>query len=370
MKKLKYFSLILLLIVISPLCIFLSGCGATPVNDIKAVYFDSNIYDEETGYAVFELDLNTPTTLACKTNPSGWQGTLVFNAINLNPTNAQYFDLDANSGVFTIMNTNYQPVEVQVLIYIQTAGSVESIEDRCIVRQKVYPNAIYLNEDRDTEATLYINSLGAQTLHIFGNFGGGVITELSETDYNFKVESSDISVITVPDSSRLKIRSLKSKIDDVDVTISLLNSKMEVIEGYVLTLHVKVVLPSSSSVATFEGYDDFIFDGDEITINIDDSFDTSIIGGSTYYNLKFEIELFSDQGISSDVYLDPEEYDITCTSNQERYRIIDNDNSIFQIRKPQNSDSLVVEVTIATSAINNSSNVYKMSFTIIFNFVG
>ena len=132
--------------------------------------------------------------------------------------------------------------------------------------------------------------------------------------------------------------------------------------------NVKVVLPASYSVATFEGYDNFIFDGDTVDITIDNTFDSSLVGNSYYYDLDFDVELFSNNGISNEVYLDKSEYEVICTSNQERYRIIDNENMVFQVRKPQNSNTLQVSVTIATTAINNANNVYKMSFVINFHF--
>lgn len=369
MKKFKLVLAILLFAIFSPAIVMLAGCGATPINNVKAVYFDTNLYDDDTGYAVFELDLNKPTILTCKVNPSGWNGELVFNAVNLSPTNANYFDLDAHSGQFTIINENYQTVEVQVLINIDVAGSIRTIEDRCYVKQKIYPSQIYFSKEKYTEQTIYINSLGAHSLHVYGNFGRGEINEISESEFNFKVISNDNSIINVPDSSRLKIYSQQSKIKEVDVEIYLLDTfGEEKGDKYHLTLHVIVVLPTSDSLATFEGYDSFIQNGDEIDITIDNTFDSSIIGGSTYYNLKFDFELFSTSGQSKQVYISSDEYTITCTSNQESYRNIDNENRIFQVRKPQNSNNLSIDITIATSANNVDKQVYKMSFKINFHF--
>ena len=48
MKKIKYIFFTLLLFFAAPLCLSLTGCGATPISEIKAIYFDSDIYDEKT----------------------------------------------------------------------------------------------------------------------------------------------------------------------------------------------------------------------------------------------------------------------------------------------------------------------------------
>ena len=99
MRRFKLVLAILLFALISPAFLTLVGCGATPVNDVKAVYFDSEIYDTN-GYAVFELDLYKPTILKTKINPSGWHGELIFNAINTSPTNAMNFDMEAHFHIY------------------------------------------------------------------------------------------------------------------------------------------------------------------------------------------------------------------------------------------------------------------------------
>ena len=57
-RKIKNLFLCFLMTILLPLTMILSGCGATPKNEVLGVAFDSMIYDEETGYAVFEVDKN------------------------------------------------------------------------------------------------------------------------------------------------------------------------------------------------------------------------------------------------------------------------------------------------------------------------
>ena len=405
MKKLKYLFLTLLFVFATPLCLMLTGCGPTPISDIKAVYFDSDMYDEATGYAVFELDYNVPTLLTYKINPSGWSGNVQFNAIKNGQDKAPYFDLNEATGEFTIMDkTAYQVTEVQILINVPVDGKMVQYLDTCIVKMKTYPTQIFVDENREVEKEIYLNAHGSCSLDVYGFFGyeplrdesgkiqldefdkiiytnTPIINQLSDNEYKFDLKCSDESVLEIPDPTRLTIHSLKDKIDEVIVVIKLLNSKGEPIEGFVLTYKIKIVLTASSSYATFEGYNSFILDGegygeedkDKIIINLNESFGIKKIGESDYYALDFRIGgLFSNSGVSNSVFLNPEVYEIVCTSNQESYRYIDNENSVFYIRKPKNIDKLgnelQVDVSIVTSANNKDGKVYKMSFCLTFRF--
>ena len=74
MNKLKRILVSLCLALLLPLGLVFTGCGATPSNEVRGVFFDSDYYDEETGYAIFELDQGRPTKLEYKVNPSSWSG--------------------------------------------------------------------------------------------------------------------------------------------------------------------------------------------------------------------------------------------------------------------------------------------------------
>lgn len=381
MNKMKHIILIFLLSLIAPLCFVITGCGATPIDDIQAVYFDSEIYDEETGYAVFELDYNVPTQLPYKVNPSGWSGMVAFNAQRIGQESAPYFDLDLETGVFKIIDEiNFKTTEVDIVINVISDGVTTQLKDTCIVKMKKYPLQLCVNEERQNKKDVYLNANGACTLDIYGYFVEydkdnkkiESTIQLSESDYKFEVTSSDPSTLSVPNSSRLDIISRKTRIDKVTVKVQLLNSQGEIIEGYSVTYNVIIVLPASKSFAYLDGYDGFIYDGDKIDIYLDDSINKSEIGSSIYYNLGFDIELLSDSGLTNDVYLEEKEYTLVCTSTEEKYRIIDNENKIFRIRKPLTYDpneGLEVTIILVTSANNSLNNVYKMSFTATFYFL-
>lgn len=374
MKKFNVTLILLLFMIVSPLGLLLTGCGATPVGKIESVKFYSNKYEE--GRAVFELDIDSKTMLTYKVNPSSYKGEIAFGVWGPNASNILTYEMDNMTGEFRIKTLDFQPVEVRVGINKDSEGNFETVLDTCVVRLKTYPNGIYVNKGGDKSEDIYLNALGSSALHIYGDFGDGEMKELSDEDYNFEVTSEDISIIDVKNSTRLQITSLKNKIAEADVTVKLLNYKGEPLgdDYYSVTFHVKVILPSSRSVAMLEGYSDFIKDGDEITIHLSkgSGINTEIVGtNNEYYCLHFGMELFSNSGQSDEVYQGVKEYDITCTCTQDTYTKIDNEQKIFKVRKPGTTNSLsvnIILVTTTTTGKNSNNGVYRMQFTVNFVF--
>jgi len=275
-KRLSKIFMVLAITLLFPFALLLTGCGATPVNSVNAVYFESNLYDEETGYAVFEVDLNVETELTFKINPSVWEGYEPVYAVvrgGEKEENRSRFRLEY--GKITVLNPKFE--EITVRIY------VNEFEDTCIIRLKEYPTDIFLTDDTKVkESTDYVNAGGVYTLHVYGQYtvpkvdeegnvvkdGKGdivtenVIRELGDDRYNFLVESSDKTVIDVLDNSRLKVCSLKHKIESATVTISLLDTTGKVRgETFVLKLKLNVVLSPNSSIVTMDGFGEFVEKG-------------------------------------------------------------------------------------------------------------
>lgn len=369
MKKVNKVFLNLALLLMLPFVMLLTGCGATSVNDVKAVYFESNLYDEETGYAVFEVDLNTETELTFKINPSSWSGYEPVYAVikgGESEENRSRFRLEY--GKVTVLNSRFE--EITIRIYVNNQ------EDTCIVRLKQYPTEIYLTKDtRLTEYSDYINSNGNYTIHIFGKFvtknretneTTEEIKELSDDVYNFRVETSNETSIYVENSSRLKVYTLKSRIEETTITVSLLDASGNVkSDKFVVKLKLSVVLPPSSAVLKLNCYDKFITNGDEIDLDIEKlNLETEKIGSSDYYKITYITELFSSMGI----YIDNEEFDTIVTSNQDSFIRIDNDNKIIKVRKPSGTNELCAVITLYATANQSSGESYSLSFTINFIF--
>lgn len=361
----------LALLLMLPFVMLLTGCGATPINNVKAVYFESNLYDEETGYAIFEVDLNIETELKFKINPSSWSGykpTYAVIKFGESEKNRSRFRLEY--GKIIVLESTFEEITVRI--------EVNGLSDTCIVRLKQYPTEIYLTQDtRLTECNDYINANGTYNIHIFGKFVTKdavtketveEIREITDDIYKFNVESADDTIIYVLDSSRLKVCALKSKIESTTVTIKLLDTTGNLkdnSEKFILKLKLSIVLPPSTSYVKFDCYNKFITNGDEIDLDLTAlNLGTEVIGNSTYYTFDYIVELFSSMG----VYISSEEYTITATSNQDSFIRIDNSTRTIKVRKPANTNTLTAELEFYASANQVTGESYSLSFLINFIF--
>lgn len=419
-KRLSKIILFLSFVLVLPLVMTLTGCGATPVNDAKSVKFVSNLYDEETGYAVFEVDINKPTELTYKINPSSNSGYAVQiqemedDYENATDNHINYYmdnnniDPETKKVVedkplcITVFNKNFKQIKVRIYISV---SDTDVIEDFCLVRLKEYPSEIYLdetpnpvlNENNEVvyDKTDYINAGGVYSIHVFGKFTENVITntvdedgnvistvtqhsetrEITDDVYRFKVESSDQTVINVLDNSRLKVCSLKNKLESAVITISMVDINGNLIaDGFVLKLHLTVVLSPKYSLLTLDGVNKFVKGNTEITnaekdeevhINLAESkIYSDNIHESLYYFINFDIELFD----SSDVYIKYDEYFISCASDAQDFVIFDNENQIIKVRKQSNSNILKARIFITTSANAISGGSFSTSFTLVCEF--
>lgn len=404
-KKLSKFLLILAFFVLFPITM-LTGCGATPINSANAVKFESDMYDETTGYAVFEVDLNVTTELTFKVNPSIWSGYVVQlheieDDYNNETDNHINYDLDRNNLdedgnvvdgkklYITVTNKNFMQIKVRITV---TISDGVALEDYCLIRLKEYPSEIYLNQETlATEKSDYINAGGVYNIKVFGKFtekeivkveNDGitsleikektVIREITDDKYHFLVESNDETALSVLDSSRLKVCSLKYKIENATITIKMIdNLGNEKGEDFTLKLNLKVVLSPKSALISIDGYDKFIKGNSDITnssvnevITIDlnlANLETEQIHGSTYYKTNLKIELFD----ASNIYISGDEYSFTCVSDQQSFVVFDNDNKTIKFRKQdEKTEELTAVIVVTTSANLATGESYSASFTL------
>ena len=238
-----------------PLGLVLTGCGATPSNEVRGVFFDSDYYDEETGYAVFWIDYNNPTQLKYKVNPSSWSGYIPeFQVIKsgINYNNVDRFKLEA--GAVTINNYAFEDIIVQI--------SLNDFTDMCIVKLKKYPERIFFldeNQEESIEGYMAIGSNSLYKFHIFGQFSGeDEPRELSENEYTFNVVSSNETVISVFDPKRLTVATVKTRAETATVSIQLLTAKGEALNNETLTFKFDVIPIISEARFLIDGYDNFI----------------------------------------------------------------------------------------------------------------
>ena len=327
-------ALIFLFIVILPVTILLSGCGATPTNEARGVHFVSTEYDESTGYAVFEVDLNVPTNLDFKVNPSSWSGyAITYQPIGGDPANRVRYELI--NGVITVNSTDFQ--EIQIRIHIN------GYTDTCIVRLKEYPVRI------QTDLTeVNINSFGVYTINVYGEFDNGDGTTytraMTDQEFNFNVQTSDETIIDVPNANRLKVCSVRRNSASATVTVTLNNTVGES-RGLSFTITFNVVQNASEGYLLIDGYDKFVNNGDTIDVNLSD-----LDYEEGQYILSWRLYAFSESGLYT-------ETDSSCTTTNSRYIEVDNELDRLVI---DTSQDLSVRVNIWTPLIDGDGNAFAV----------
>lgn len=218
MKKLKYLFTALILALLMPAMFILSGCGATSTNQVRGVFFDTKLYDDD-GIAVFEVDYNTETELTYKVNPSTGSGYKpIYQTLKSGENEENRTRFELVNGKITITSRDFEEITVQI--------TLNGYKDVCKIRLKQYPDSIFfLDADGNQISTLnsQICADSYDVIHVYGSFGGEV-RELTDERYIFNVVSTDETIISVPNINRLTIYTLKSHPSDCAVTITLLNA--------------------------------------------------------------------------------------------------------------------------------------------------
>lgn len=338
MKKKLAKTLIFLMVVMFPVTILLSGCGATATNEARGVHFVSSKYDEETGYAIFEVDLNVATNLDYKVNPSSWSGySVTYQPIGGDPANRVRYELI--NGVITVKSLDFQEIQIRIHINGHT--------DTCIVRLKEYPVKIQTNLTQ-----VNINAFGVYTINVYGEFDDGAgstyTRPITDNEFNFTIATSDETVIDVPNENRLKVCSVRRNSAAATVTVTL-NDMQGESKGLSFTIHFNVVQNASSGYLLVSGYDKFVNNGDTIDINLSD-----LEYEEGHYVLSWRLYVFSESGRYT-------ETTSSCTTNNSRYVEIDNDASTLFITT---DGSLSLKVNIWTPLIDGDGNAFAVIFNI------
>lgn len=348
MKKLLKKSLIfLMLMVMLPLASFLVACGATPGETANGVNFVSDLYDEETGKAIFEVDLNVPTELTFKCNPSTSENKVDYTIPVEGQTNAGYnrSRFTFEKGVITVNYDDFEQIEIKI--------NVNGYTDQCIVRLKEYPVNI-----RPVETDVILNAGSSYTIRTIGTFmlDDGTMEDrlLLETEYNFSVVSDNEPIVSVPNESRLTVCSLLKSSGTTKVTVTL-NDQSGKSKSMSFKVNFTIVETAKEGYLRFDNFDKFVESGD--TIEVDANEMTANAQGE--YELHYKGFFVSDIG--------------TMIENVGNYRSASSDNSYItfddanQIIKIKSEYSIDLDVTIYTDLFVLKDGVYstlQISFTI------
>ena len=323
-----------------PFALLFSGCGATATNDANAVNFVSTKYDSQ-GRAIFEVDINVPKTLTYKVNPSTWSGYSVTYGNDATAENRRYFEL--KDGVITVGDTRFKPVVVEI--------SINDHKDSCVVRLKEYPVRIYTNQ---TEVEL--PAQGMYSIDVLGEFAGeSSARHLTESEFNFKVVSSDETKIQVPNSDRLMIYAVCSNSASTKVKISLLDGNGK--EKTSFDINVKVVQSASKVALKLGGVDKFIKEGDTLNFST-----TSMQKENGALVIDYNVYFFSSTNLLLDGYSD-----VTFTfsdagsvsADLEKGKIIIKTNVDFSKADFTFTATMIADVT------DSDGKPLKMTFTVV-----
>lgn len=258
-NKFKNLFLALIVALMLPLVSLLSACGATPSGEVTGILFDTMKYDES-GVPVFEIDKGVTTELAYKIYPSSASGYKVyFDPIDKGTAeNSSRFTF--KDGTITINSNDFEDVRYKV--------RVGDYSDTCIIKLKQYP--IEISTD---ESDIVLNTFDVKAINVKAKFvnSAGVVTtkNITENDFNFLVESSDETVIDIPNKNRLKFSPFRNESAEAVVTVTLLDTNFEP-TNLSFKIKVKVVQNISDSFVIVSGSKKFVKDGDNIQLNYSD----------------------------------------------------------------------------------------------------
>ncbi len=252
MNKIKNLCYLMVLVLIFPLVTFLAGCGATPSSEITGIVFDTLIYED--GVAVFEVDQGVTTDLTYKIFPSTASGYKVyFDPIDKGtPTNSSRFTFE--DGKITIDKAEFEDVRYRV--------RVGEFTDTCIIRLKKYPNRIYTP---DTDIMLNTNDV--KVINVMAEFANSPEPRsIREDEYDFLVETSDETIINIPNENYLKIIPIRNGLASAKIKVTLLNKQKEKTD-LSFEMNVRVVQNITDSKVIVSGVDYFVKDGDKVEID-------------------------------------------------------------------------------------------------------
>lgn len=347
MKKiLKRVFVFAMMLVMLPLSAFLVACGATPADEANTVMFVSDIYDEETGKAIFEVDLMVPTELTFKCNPSTFENkpsyTIPVEGQTNSSLNRSRFDF--KDGVITVNHAKFEPVEIKITINGHT--------DQCIVRLKEYPVEIYA-----TETDVVINAYGSHTICAMGKFkladGTFENRPLLEKDFNFSVYSDNETVVSVPNHSRLTVCSERLNTNSANITVKLLDESGKE-KGMSFTVKITVKEMAKDGFLLFEGFDSFVENGS--TVEVDANQMTPNVDGE--YEIRFKAYFIS----SVDTLLE-NIGGFECLTESNDYVSFDNENQIIKVKSNYDGEYVV---TVWTNLFKEDGSTLGITFTIDF----
>lgn len=351
-----------------PFAMFISACGATPSNEVQGAFFQSNKYDKETGYAIFEVDLNVQKRLTYKVNPSTWSGYMVRFNYKSSATNIEFYNMIEIDGVkgaaIEVTSEKFESFPIELYM-----GNTYC--DTCIVMLKQYPNRIYVNE-----TDVYLSASGLYSIKPIGVYytqGESGLTEshevvLSQQEFDFSLTTSDETKIQLIDKNRLQVFAVsKTPNDKAIVTLHLLDTagnpkqcrseEGEVLEETMTAIIDFTIIPNASSaVIRIKGEPKFFEDTDDSRTFLRQS-----VGGQAV--VEFEIFFFSE----NDLFIDSKDIKLTIVvdPNDEDKIIVDSEGKKITVKSESDLD---IKVTVTANVYDEKGSPFSVNFVFRYDF--
>lgn len=335
-----------------PLSFFMAACGATPSNEVRGVFFQSEKYDLNTGYAIFEVDLNVPTTLSYKVNPSTWSGYRVTYTYGDSAANHDHYRTE--DGVITVISDLFEDTKVTI--------HINGMTDTCIVTLKKYPDRFYV----ETKA-VNLSSSGLYSIRPIGEYKNSDNTirtvYLTEADFTFELESSDETKVQLINQNRLDVYAVsKTSGDTAMVTVKLLdtsgkvknypkNSAEDVDSPMVDFVSFTIVPGVASAVLSIDRSSDFVEDGGIV----------QFLSGVETETLHFILYLYSENKILIQV---PFEIDVVADVKG----LVSVSDKKDSITVKYDSSCAQINITMVTNIFDSSGIPFTFKFSIIYSY--
>ncbi len=345
--KFKKLFLSLFFVVMLPVMMFLVGCGATPSSHLTGIVFETMKYDEATGLPVFEVDEDVTTDLkpCVKSYPSSAAGYRVyFDPIDKGTAiNSSRYTFE--DGCITVHSRDFEEVRYKV-----RSGN---FSDTCIIRLKEYPVKI----STDTP-TMVLNSYDIVPINVQAQFvnTAGVVTykNITESEFDFIVESSDETILQVPNENRLKFCPVRNGASKADITVTVLNGQGEK-TNLSFKISVQVVQKISESFVIVSGVNDFVYDNETVDVDFNNLTDE---GGLK--RVEFLIHPINDGNL-----LVEDELEYTIYISSKKYTKVSGDGKYILIDGAVTNDYLLNVIIVIPDLIMSDGSAFAIDINLI-----
>ena len=227
----------------------------------------------------------------------------------------------------------------------------------CIIRLKKYPISIQPNASEIT-----VNSLGTYAINVNATFysaGTEITKTITENEFDFLVETSDETIVDIPNSNRLKFNAVRNGNASATVRVTILNMQGEKTN---LSFEIGVTIKQNAGQAFVfaSGTNSILQDGSEVDIDysqIQIDLLNPKIGTVDARAIKFSMYVLN----SSNVLVEDECVYSLSVSNDVLVKIVnDGDNKEYIIISEDVTNNFKLKVKICTNMTMKDGSLFTI----------